>query len=105
MIIFLILGAILGIVSMVFVLQNITPVTVTFFSTQLEGSLAVMLFLAMASGVAMALLLLLPSLIRDEFRFSRLRRKARSLEKEKEQLREEAAVAATPIVVVPPRVQ
>ena len=51
MIIFLILGALLGILSLMFVFQNITPVTVTFMTWQMEGSLAVMLFLAMLSGV------------------------------------------------------
>ena len=101
MIIFLILGALLGILSLFFVLQNITPVTVTFLSMQMEGSLAFMLFLAMLSGVLTTLLLLLPSLIRDEFRFSRLKKKARVLEEEHVRLRE-AAVHAPPATATPP---
>ena len=90
MIIFLILGALLGILSLAFVLQNITPVTVTFLSMQFEGSLAFVLFLALGSGIVMTLLLLLPSLIRDEFRFSRLRKKARILEEEQTRVRADA---------------
>ena len=82
MIIFLILGVALGAVSVIFVLQNITPVTVSFLAWQLDGSLAVILFLACMSGIVMTLLVLLPGLIRDEFRFSRLKKQARSLEDE-----------------------
>ena len=96
MIIFLILGALLGILSLFFVLQNVTPVTVTFLSMQFEGSLALMLFLAMLSGIFMTLLLLLRSLIRDEFKFSRLRKKARVLEEEHVRLRAEAVARAAP---------
>ena len=101
MIIFLILGALLGILSLMFVFQNITPVTVTFMTWQMEGSLAVMLFLAMLSGVAITLLLLLPSLVRDQFRTLRLKQKARSLEGE---LAQHKAAAAPPAPPLPPDV-
>lgn len=82
MIIFLILGVGLGILSVLFVLQNVTPVTVSFFTWQIDGSLAVMLFLAMLSGIFITLLLLFPSFIRDAYRLSRLNKKARVLEDE-----------------------
>lgn len=101
MIIFLILGALLGILSLMFVFQNITPVTVTFLTWHIEGSLAVMLFLALLSGVAITLLFLLPSFIRDEFRFFRLKKKARSLEGE---LAQHKAAAAPPAPLPPPDV-
>ncbi|MBC7836807.1 LapA family protein [Acetobacteraceae bacterium] len=82
LIIFLILGVLLGGASVVFILQNITPVTVSFFSWQIEGSLATILFLALASGILMSMLLLFPSFIRDEFRLSKLRRENKRLEDE-----------------------
>ncbi len=107
MIIFLILGALLGILSLFFFLQNNTPVTVTFLSAQFEGSLALVLFFAMLSGVLVTLLFLLPSLIRDEFKFSRLRKKTRVLEAEHVRLRAEAnahAAPVTPDVPTPGRV-
>ena len=84
-----------------FVFQNITPVTVTFMTWQMEGSLAVMLFLAMLSGVAITLLLLLPSLVRDQFRTLRLKQKARSLEGE---IAQHKAAAAPPAPPLPPDV-
>ncbi len=96
MIIFVILGALLGIFSVLFVLQNITPVTVSFFTWHMDGSLAVMLFLAMFSGIAVTLLLLLPSLIRDEFHAFRLKRRARSLEDALARRESAAAVPAAP---------
>lgn len=108
MIIFLILGALLGILSLAFVGQNVTPVTVTFLSMQFEGSLAFVLFLAFGSGILMTLLFLLPSFIRDEWRFSRLRKKARTLEAEQSRVRADAwanaptgAPASTPPHVPP----
>ena|SRR3989344_6565019 len=98
MVIFLILGVLVGAISVVFVLQNITPVTVSFFTWHMDGSLAVILFLAFASGVLMTLLFLLPSFIRDEWRYSRLRKRTRSLEDELAQAKQTAP--AEPIVEV-----
>ena len=40
------------------------------------------LFLAMMSGVFVALLLILPGLIRDEFRYSKLRQEKKEVEDE-----------------------
>ena len=98
MIIFLILGVLVGAISVVFVLQNIMPVTVSFFAWHLDGSLAVILFLAFAAGVLMTLLFLLPSFIRDEWQYSRLRKRTRSLEDELAQAKQTAP--AEPIVEV-----
>lgn len=79
---FLILGTILGAVSVVFVLQNITPITVTFFVWHIEGSLALVLFLALASGMLFTILMLVPGFIRDELRLANLKKRARQLEDE-----------------------
>lgn len=101
MIIFLILGILLGVISVVFVLQNITPVTVTFFAMQMQGSLALMLFLAMLSGVLMTLLFLLPTFIRDSFHLSRISKRARALEDELTATKAVAAARPTPPVIPP----
>ena len=60
MIILFILGLLLGAVAVIFALQNIAVVTVTFFSWQLEGSMAVILLISIISGILVCLLLLLP---------------------------------------------
>lgn len=82
MLFFLLIGAILGALSVIFVLQNIIPITVTFLAWQIEGSLAVILFLAMMSGVIITLLVLLPGLIRDEWRYAQLRKEKEKVEDE-----------------------
>ena len=82
MIFFLILGMALGAVSVVFVLQNTATITVTFLSWQIEGSLALILFLAITSGALMILLLLFPGFIRDALHLSAARKDKRILEEE-----------------------
>lgn len=82
MIIFLILGLILGAAMVTFVLQNITPVSVSFLTWHLDGSLAVILFLAFGVGVLMTLLFLLPSFIRDEWQYRKLKKHTRAIEEE-----------------------
>ena len=82
MIILFILGLLLGGISVIFALQNVLVVTVTFFDWQLTGPLSVILISAIISGILMTLLLLLPESISSYF-------KSRSSKKEIERLREE----------------
>jgi uncharacterized integral membrane protein len=82
MIFFLILGAILGAVSILFILQNVTPVTVSFFAYHLNGSLALVLFVAMFSGIVVTILMLLPGFVSDEFKVMRLKKQVKELEDE-----------------------
>ncbi len=82
MIIPLTIGIVLGAVFVVFALQNITAITVTFFNWQIEGSLALILMLTLGVGVFITLLMLLPESIRNYFRY-------RSLKKENAALAEE----------------
>ena len=80
MIFFLILGIVLGALSMVFVLQNIGTVTVAFLDWQVTGSLALALLFAIILGIVMTLLVLLPSLIRGDFYLSAVKRQKKDLE-------------------------
>lgn len=82
MIILFIIGLLLGAVSVIFALQNITVITVTFFSWQLTGSLALILMLAIGAGVLIATFLLLPEIMKNYFRY-------KNLKKENEKLAEE----------------
>ena len=65
-------GAILGALSVIFILENTSIVTITFLSWQFEGSLALILMLTLICGIIITLLLLLPSYIRDTFYMSAL---------------------------------
>jgi uncharacterized integral membrane protein len=67
MIIFFILGLLLGGVTVIFALQNVSIITVMFFKWQLTGSLALVLMSAIAAGVFATLLVLLPENIRSYF--------------------------------------
>jgi uncharacterized integral membrane protein len=82
MFIFLILGAIIGALSVVFVAQNTMPISVTFLSWQIEGSLAVILTITFVGGVLMTALFSITGLISDWIESARLRRRIRSLEEE-----------------------
>lgn len=90
MIFFLILGVLVGALSVIFILENMSTITVTFLSWQMTGSLAVVLLLTAICGVIMTLLLLLPGLIRDGFAFSSLKKKKKVLESELEKTKREA---------------
>lgn len=88
MIILFIVGLVLGAVSVIFALQNIAIITVSFFSWQITGSLALILSLALAMGLLIAILLILPESIANYFRYRKLIKEninlAEELRKQKE---------------------
>ncbi len=93
MLFFLAAGILLGAVSVVFLLQNLTVVTITFLSWEITASLALILFGTLLCGMLIIALVLLPSLIRDDFRLASLRRQKKTLEQELETQK----VAAKPV--------
>jgi putative membrane protein len=93
MIISLVIGILLGSLSVVFALQNVAMVTVTFLAWQISAPLALVLLGSMLSGVVITLLVSLPSLIRDEMSVKVLR-------KQKKQLEDELAAYRTPTATV-----
>jgi uncharacterized integral membrane protein len=82
MIFLLILGVILGSVSVIFALQNIDVTTVSFFTWQFEGSLTLILLAALLSGIFISLLILLPGSIRNYFIYRKLKKENKRLEEE-----------------------
>ncbi len=78
----LILGIVLGAVSVIFALQNVMVITVTFFTWQLQGSLALILLLAILMGVLITLLMVLPESIRNYFKYKNLKKENAKLEEE-----------------------
>lgn len=98
MIISLILGIILGGITVIFALQNTAVVTVAFLSWQITAPLALLLLACMLGGVALVLLILLPFLIRDEMTARRLKREKQVVEDDYRNYREAhpAPVASTP---------
>jgi uncharacterized integral membrane protein len=82
MIILFILGLLLGGVAVIFALENVTLITVTFFNWQITGSLALILISAICVGVLVTLLLLLPGSISNYFKYGKLITEVERLEEE-----------------------
>lgn len=82
MIILFIVGLLLGAVSVIFTLQNVETATVTFFSWSFTGSLALILSLAIFTGVLVAALLVLPESFKNYFRYRNLKKENARLEEE-----------------------
>ena len=80
MILPLVLGLIIGGAAVVFVLQNITPITVTFFVWQVEGSLAVVLLATLLTGMLLSSLILLPGILKAGWQVRQLIKRNKKLE-------------------------
>lgn len=78
----LVLGIVLGALSVVFALQNVTVVTVSFFAWQVTAPLALILLGTILSAVVVVLLVLLPSLIKEAAYVRALRQQMREVEDE-----------------------
>ena len=68
--------------SVFFALQNNVPVTVTFLLWRFDGSLAMVLLLAVAAGATIIALLTTPSTLRKQWQTARHKRRIAELEKE-----------------------
>ncbi|PKO93221.1 MAG: hypothetical protein CVU16_05600 [Betaproteobacteria bacterium HGW-Betaproteobacteria-10] len=77
----LIFGIVIAAGAVVFALQNNIPVTVTLGPWSLDGSLALLLLLALGLGVLIAALLSSPAVIRGQWTVSRLKRQVTDLER------------------------
>jgi uncharacterized integral membrane protein len=93
MIIFLIVGIILGGISVVFVLQNTTAITVTFFVWHITASLALVLISSIVAGIIITLLLLLPESIGNHFKFKNLEKENKKLTDELRRQKENVVFA------------
>lgn len=82
MIILFIVGLLLGAAAVIFALQNVAVITVTFFSWQLTGSLSLILLLTITSGILITIFLLLPEFINNYFRYKNLKKENKNLEEE-----------------------
>jgi uncharacterized integral membrane protein len=76
----LIAGIAIGIVSVLFALQNTTEVAVRFLAWGFEGSLALVLLLTLGLGALVAGLLSTPTVIRSQWTAARLARRVAELE-------------------------
>ncbi len=94
----LILGLIVGAASVIFALQNIFSVTVTFLAWEITGSLALIISIVAVAGLFVGILFTVPDAIKKSFEISRLKKENKKLNDELEQKR----VQVVETVVVTP---
>jgi putative membrane protein len=70
----------ISLVAVLFALQNIVPVTVAFLGWTFEGSLALVLFVALIVGALISLLASVPTLVRQRWTATHLRKQVATLE-------------------------
>ena len=80
MIIFVFAAMLIALLAVIFALQNTAAVTVGFLLWTFQGSLALVLLIALFAGVLMSFLLCLPSLVRHRWTIRQLRRRLAALE-------------------------
>lgn len=76
------LGLVIGVLVVIFTLQNIAVITVTFFSWQFTGSLSLIMLMTMLTGVLVALLMVLPQSIDTFLKSKRFKKEIKRLEDE-----------------------
>lgn len=80
-----IIGLLLGAAVVLFILQNVIPITVTFLVWQFSGTIAVLVLLAVVVGVLIGLLLSLPAILNKEFKNTSLKNHNKKLETDLEE--------------------
>ena len=85
--IFLILALLIAILAVIFAVQNVALVSISFFAWNIEVSLAVALLLALAAGVLITLLLSIPGKVKGRWSSASHKKKFSSLELERDSLK------------------
>lgn len=80
--ILLIFSFIIAFLAIIFAIQNATPVTIKFLIWELQGSLALVLFIALLAGALIAYLAAAPGQIRRRITISNLQKRLSELEDE-----------------------
>lgn len=76
-----------ALLAVMFALQNIVPVRVTFLTWTFEGSLALILFVALIVGALVSVLISVPNILKGRWTISRLRKEIVALTAEIDTLR------------------
>lgn len=89
------MGLLLGGVAVVFALENVTAVTVTFFQWQITSSLAAVLIVSLLGGILIAVLMLLPESLSGYFKSRKLKKEILTLKEELRKQKELTTFAKT----------
>ncbi len=91
--ILIIIALVIAIFAVLFALQNLAVVTVSFLFWDFEGSLALVLLITLAAGVLISLLASLPGLVRGKWNTSSQKKKLVTLEAERNTYQQKAEAA------------
>ncbi len=91
--IFIFIALLIAILAVIFALQNLAVVTVSFLFWSIQGSQALVLLVTLAAGVLISLLASLPGLVRGKWSTASQRKKLSALEAERNNFRQRAATA------------
>jgi lipopolysaccharide assembly protein A len=98
--IFLILALVIAIIAVIFALQNLVAVTVTFLAWSIHGSLALVLLVSMAAGVLVSVLASLPGIVRGKWTNTSQKRKLAALEAERNKFQQKAEEAEKDVKIL-----
>lgn len=102
MILSLFVGFVLGAAAILFALQNNEIVALTFLGWQFESSLALLVLVALATGVLISVLVSIPSAVAGALRISGLKRENRRLAEQvdlhQKTIRANGATVGTPVL-------
>lgn len=84
MTVFLILALIIAILAVIFAVQNVTLITISFFAWNIQTSLAVALLVALGAGVLITLLVSVPGRIKGGWNSASQKKKFSTLEAERD---------------------
>ena len=91
--VFLFVALGVALVAVMFALQNIVPVTVAFLTWTFEGSLALVLFVALIVGALVSVLASVPTLVKGRWAAASLKKRIAALEAELKNTRLELEAA------------
>ena len=80
--VFLFVALAVALVAVMFALQNIVPVTIAFFTWTFEGSLALLLFVALIVGALVSVLASVPTVVKSRWAAASLKKRIAALEAE-----------------------
>lgn len=95
MFLFLILGVLIGILAVIFAVQNIVPVTVTFLAWQLTGSMSLVIATAIVAGLLVSVFVSIPEVVENYFVLKALRKRNAELESELESIKSSGLISHT----------
>jgi uncharacterized integral membrane protein len=97
--VFLLVALAVALIGVMFALQNVAPVTIAFVTWTFEGSLALVVFVALIAGALASFLASVPTMVRGRWTATSLNKRVAALEAELENCRrtlESAQARASP---------